>query len=428
MTDEFQATMRRATEMVRSGDPHGATALIQSALRQPGRTRAASSPPPESPPSSTPRTSVPPVPSRTKGAPAAGKGASDGEEVRDHHGTDTSRRRHAERAPAREPHLKRSLGETLRRLREMRRPSETGIPPQRRQSRPTPPRPSSGQFLSRTFTSVHGARDYRLYVPETGGAAPVGLIMMLHGCTQDADDFAAGTGMNAVAAAHGILVAYPEQPRHANAMSCWNWFDRNHQERARGEPALLVALADILADEFAVPDDALYVAGLSAGGAMAAVLGATYPDRFAAIGVHSGLAYRSASDVVSAYAAMRGDGAAPSPGRGTHRPPRLIAFHGDADKTVSAENAYDLFEPWAAASDGADHTSVRTTGRRPATVRRVYDGKRAADGASEEALAELWIIDGLGHAWSGGTRDGSYTDPAGPNASERMVAFFRQST
>ena len=244
---------------------------------------------------------------------------------------------------------------------------------------------------------------------------------MLHGCTQDAEDFAAGTGMNEVAQTRGLLVAYPEQPRHANMSSCWNWFDPTHQERGSGEPAILAALTLQLAHEFSVPDDAIYAAGLSAGGAMAAVLAQTHPDLFDAVGVHSGLPYRSASDVVSAYAAMRGDGATAPDDEPSRSRPRLIVFHGDADRTVSVENAYDIFKSRTAGSVVADGSVVRLPNTRSTTVQRVYEGNEA----SGDILAELWIVQGLGHAWSGGSHEGSYTDPAGPNASERMIEFFR---
>jgi poly(hydroxyalkanoate) depolymerase family esterase len=232
---------------------------------------------------------------------------------------------------------------------------------------------------------------------------PQGLIIMLHGCTQDADDFARGTGMNAIAERHGLIVAYPEQPRSENMQSCWNWFRPSDQRAGHGEPELLARLARSLTAEFGLDPSRVFVAGLSAGGAMAAILGVTHPDVFHAIGVHSGLPHGVASDVVSAFSAMRED---PGAGRALHVP--AIVFHGSSDATVSPANGDRIFR---SAALGA------TTLEEGTTAGRTWQRRRAEG-------AEFWLIEGAGHAWTGGSRTGSYADAAGPDASAEMVRFF----
>jgi poly(hydroxyalkanoate) depolymerase family esterase len=286
----------------------------------------------------------------------------------------------------------------------------------------SPQGPDGAQFLARSYACLAGSRQYKLYVPANRTNGPQGLVVMLHGCTQSPDDFAVGTDMNAIAEAHGLLVAYPAQTSIDNAGACWNWFRPGDQRRDLGEPAIIAGITRALIVEFDVDPSRVYVAGLSAGGAMAAVMGETYPELYAAIGVHSGLPYGSASDVASAFAAMRDE-----PGGG-HPMPRLeaggkamptIVFHGSADRTVHPSNAARII---AAARARAEEGEVRRVeGRSPGgrTYRRTI--ALAPDGA---AAAEFWLIEGTGHAWSGGQAAGSYTDPAGPDASAEMVRFF----
>ncbi|MFO1141941.1 MAG: PHB depolymerase family esterase [Amaricoccus sp.] len=279
---------------------------------------------------------------------------------------------------------------------------------------PVPPLPEGASFAWRSHPTRAGARRYRLFVPSCATAELQGLVVMLHGCKQDPDDFAAGTGMNALAEEHRLLVAYPEQTGAANASKCWNWFDPAHQRRGAGEPAEIAALTRALAVEFGLSNDRVFAAGLSAGGAMAAVLAETYPDLFAAVGVHSGLAHGSASDVVSAFAAMRGQGTPPRPSSGPG--PRLIVFHGTADAVVHPANAETIVR--AARADAAD--AVTTRGRHGA---RPWQCRRTTD-ADARPQVELWLLEGAGHAWSGGHASGSFTDPAGPSASAEMLRFF----
>jgi poly(hydroxyalkanoate) depolymerase family esterase len=283
-----------------------------------------------------------------------------------------------------------------------------------------PPLPEGAQFLTRSFTCAAGTRRYRLYVPASAPEGLNGLIVMLHGCKQSPEDFATGTKMNSIAEANRLLVAYPAQSGADNAASCWNWFRPADQRRDAGEPAILAGLTRHIAAEFDIRPGRIFAAGLSAGGAMAAVLGATYPDLFAAIGVHSGLPVGAANDVVSAFAAMRGDGgpaAAPPRGSGSAGGPPTIVFHGSADRTVHPSNADRLVAAAKARTASATSHSRRGGAGRPYTRTLI----EAADGA---AAAELWMIDGAGHAWAGGHAAGSYTDPRGPDASAEMVRFF----
>ena len=265
---------------------------------------------------------------------------------------------------------------------------------------------------------------YKLYVPpHLAGSvpAPRPLILMLHGCTQNPDDFAAGTRMNDLARREGFVVVYPAQTAHANSQKCWNWFKPQHQKRGRGEPALLAALTQHVAGTENVDSARIYAAGLSAGGAMADILGQTYPDVFAAVGVHSGLAAGSASDVVSALAAMRSGGkAGPSGGAQSASTAPVIVFHGDADSTVNPVNAKAVVN---AALNGSNanpspHASSGTSPRGQGYARTDYP---RADGST---AVELWMLHGAGHAWSGGSASGSYTDARGVDASAEMLRFF----
>jgi poly(hydroxyalkanoate) depolymerase family esterase len=271
-----------------------------------------------------------------------------------------------------------------------------------------PETPAGARLLDGSHRNAAGSRSYRLYVPSgyTGQAVP--LVVMLHGCTQTADDFAAGTRMNELAERDTFLVAYPEQAPKANGQRCWNWFLPAHQRRDAGEPSLLAGITRQVMTTHQVEPGRVFVAGLSAGGAMAAVLAATYPDLYAAAGIHSGLVHGAAQDVPSAYAVMRAGPPAETRAPGTSIP--LIVFQGGRDTTVAPANAAALLRPWSGTSPEA------STG--PGWTRRVY---RDADG---RVVAEWWSVDGLGHAWSGGSPEGSFTDPAGPDASAELVRFF----
>jgi poly(hydroxyalkanoate) depolymerase family esterase len=285
----------------------------------------------------------------------------------------------------------------------------------------------AGEFIPATFESGGRTIQYKLFVPSAYRGEPMPLVVMLHACGQDAGDFARGTGMNALAERHGVLVLYPEQSAGAHWNKCWNWYDPTHHQRGEGEPALIAALTRQVAAGHAVDGARISVAGLSSGAAMAVILGRTYPDLFNAVGCHSGLAHGSATDGFGAMLAMR-DGAAPdivartAPLAGAP----IIVFHGDADVTVNPQNGAGVVQQSidshaAHAPDGhADLHIVKEKGESGglAFTRHIHVDR---DGI---VLAEQWTVHGAGHAWSGGTLQGSYTDGRGPDASEEMLRFF----
>lgn len=300
-------------------------------------------------------------------------------------------------------------------------------------SEPTNHRPREGpggDFRDGRFTCDAGAMQYKLFIPVGLRATAVPpLLVMLHGCTQSPDDFARGTRMNALAQEHGYVVAYPAQARSKNASKCWNWFRSHDQQRDQGEPAILAALTRHLVKTHGLDERRVYVAGLSAGGAMATVLACTYPDVYAAIGVHSGLPFGVAHDLPSAFAAMKQGAGVPSAGVPPARmdPVPAIVFHGDLDTTVDPCNgAAVIAQCMGTAASVPDAESDAT---RPAVERGSVPGGRTytrtifknADGS---VAAEQWVVHGAGHAWFGGDATGSYTDPSGPDASEHMLRFF----
>lgn len=274
---------------------------------------------------------------------------------------------------------------------------------------------ASPRFDEHTFAGPAGARDYKLFVPGANREQPMPLIVMLHGCTQSPDDFAAGTRMNLLAEEHGFVVAYPAQSASANGSKCWNWFKTGDQRRDRGEPAIIAGMVRELLATHGLDPERVYVAGLSSGGAMAVILARAYGELFAAAGVHSGLPYAAAHDVPSALAAMKGGSGTPA-ARGRSIP--TIVFHGDLDATVHPSNGAKVV---ADAVEGAtvESFSGAVPGGHPHT-RRVF-----SNGAGQ-VVAEHWIVHGAAHAWSGGDPRGSHTDSRGLDASREMVRFFLQ--
>jgi poly(hydroxyalkanoate) depolymerase family esterase len=277
--------------------------------------------------------------------------------------------------------------------------------------------PVGTRFVAATFTNAAGSRSYKLFIPSRADEGPRPLIVMLHGCTQSPDDFAAGTRMNFLAEEQKCFVVYPEQPRGANQAKCWNWFRTGDQQRDAGEPSLIAGITRQIMREYPIDPERVYVAGLSAGGAAAAIMGATYPDLYAAVGVHSGLACGAASDLPSAFAAMR-RGGAPRAIAEACSPVPTIVFHGDADTTVHPVNGERVLDRPGEA-EGQKAKVVR--GRVPDG--HAYTRTILTDGGSL-VMSEHWIVHGAGHAWSGGSPAGSYTDPRGPEATREMLRFF----
>lgn len=305
---------------------------------------------------------------------------------------------------------------------EAREVPDADAPPRAREARadtPIPPRESGtdkgvGSFIAGSFRNSAGQRDYKLFIPPGAGTRPMPLVVMLHGCTQDPDDFAAGTRMNDAALAQGVFVLYPGQSRRANPHGCWNWFKHNHQVKGRGEPALLEGMTRDVMASHSIDPDRVYVAGLSAGGAMAAILGDAYPELYSAVGVHSGLAAGAASDLPSALQAMKGNGRLVS-GAASGMP--TIVFHGDADGTVHADNGKQVIEASVGIVAKLEVVDVSAPGGRQAT-RHVHRDR------SGRVVAEHWLVHGAAHAWSGGSSEGSYTDSSGPSATQEMLRFF----
>jgi poly(hydroxyalkanoate) depolymerase family esterase len=268
---------------------------------------------------------------------------------------------------------------------------------------------------------------------------------MLHGCTQDEASFAAATQMNEAADRHGFVAVYPQQERGDNQQRCWNWFLPEHQERGAGEPASLVAIIRQVAgttSPWTIDTGRIFVAGMSAGGAMAAILAATYPDLFAAVAVHSGLAYRSATSLSGAFTAMaRGGEDAASLGPAAHaamghlaRPIPSIVVHGRVDRTVAPVNAQQVLQQSMAANClAAPETCDFDLARPSATRRGEIDGGHAyirshCMNRRGALMHELLCVDGLDHAWSGGAPHGSYTDARGPDATEAIWRFFEATS
>jgi poly(hydroxyalkanoate) depolymerase family esterase len=284
--------------------------------------------------------------------------------------------------------------------------------------------PEGGQFIEATYSNPAGTRAYKLYIPSGYHGQALPLVVMMHGCTQSPDDFATGTRMNLIAEEKTFLVVYPAQSIEANAAKCWNWFRPRDQQRGQGEPSLIAGITRQVMRDYSVDPERVYIAGLSAGAAAAAIMGATYPDVYAAIGVHSGLAYGAANDIPSAFAAMRqGELSASSRsadmsvvlGDGSVVP--TIVFHGDQDIIVHPRNGDRFIAQERIAK------LQRKVHRGQVSGGHSYTRTIQID-ASGRSIFEHWDIHGAGHAWAGGSSAGSYTDPQGPDAAREMLRFF----
>jgi poly(hydroxyalkanoate) depolymerase family esterase len=392
---DFAAAMRAATKLTRAQKPMEATRVIQRALLL-GRVESASEPTEEQ-----------------------GVGARAIENFMIDITPDVTRPAIAgadQTAPAKWP-----VGDVVATLGRARLPCFGLDPLPRARPGKAPEIPDGAQFLSRSYACAAGRRSYKLYIPSRHRAGRQPLLVMLHGGTQDADDFAAGTRMNALAEEHGFLVAYPSQCKSANPSLCWNWFKPGDQMRDAGEPSIIAGITTEIIAEHDIDPQRVFVAGLSAGGAMAAVMGATYPEIYAGVGIHSGLPYRSASDVASAFSAMRGDrGQKRRQRKSRHTSDhalrvRTIVFHGDADQIVHPSNGAKIVEAHAKTGDSMESTTASTSRGYTRTITRDKTGA---------VVVEQWLIHGSGHAWSGGSPDGTYTDRHGPDASREMLRFF----
>ena len=387
-----QDVMREATRLTRAGQLMEATALLQRMLRG------------EHAPEPAPRAGPKALPGREP--PIIDAEATVIEE------TDAPRQARAARP---EPRL---LREALVRTRQH---SGLGL---RGLTKRAPPAlqdmvPEGARFIEGSYGNAAGRRAYRLFVPTSYQGQPLPLVVMLHGCTQAPGDFAAGTRMNFIAEEQSCFVVYPAQPSAANQSKCWNWFRAADQQRDSGEPSLIAGITRQIMRDYSVDPKRVYVAGLSAGAAAAAVMGATYDDLYAAIGVHSGLACGAATDLPSAFVAMRqGGGSAATALRSDGTPVPTIVFHGDRDATVHPDNGNQVLDQ-----------CMKTTRTRKRVQRGQVPGGHAYtrtihSDPSGRDIFEHWTIHGAGHAWSGGSPAGSFTDPRGPDATREMLRFF----
>lgn len=297
----------------------------------------------------------------------------------------------------------------------------TGKPAAKRIAKPAPAaRPLPGSFTDGLFESKHGAIRYKLYTPTGSARRRMPIVVMLHGCSQSAGDFATGTGMNQLADERGVIMLYPEQSRSANMARCWNWHRPGDQLRGKGEPALIAGLTRHAIALSRADPTRVYIAGISAGGVAAAIIGQAYPELFVAVGIHSALTRGDVSTVSGALAAMRGRPTSEAPTGRTPRPRPTIVFHGDADTVVHPSNA-DGFRSLLERSTHGPLVSRSEQGMSEGG--RAFTRTEHRDGKGDVML-ENWTIHGSSHAWSGGARVGSYTDPAGPDASRAMLRFF----
>ena len=392
----FDMAMRKATKLAKSQHMIEATRVIQHALG-----------------------------GLNRGHPAAERGDADfPEKHRDLGGRpEPAAALHAGTArPPQAPDHAKPLGEVLTSLQRVNRLPPAGKP----FGKPaiSPPVPAGARYESKTFSCAAGARDYKVYVPAAAHRDKRPLLVMLHGCTQNPDDFALGTGMNILAEEHGFIAAYPGQTAAANPSVCWNWFNLKDQHRGEGEPVIIAGITQAMISDYGIDPRRVYVAGLSAGGAMALVMAISYPELYAAAGVHSGLPYGLARDLPSAFAAMQGQPMPLHTGSGKarkkHPQPnvRTIVFHGDSDHTVSPSNGQLIVaQARARLRNSTQESQLGRSGNR-AYTRTVIKDERGT------IHLEHWAITGLAHAWSGGRPEGSYTDPHGPDASREMLRFF----
>jgi len=287
-----------------------------------------------------------------------------------------------------------------------------------------------GRFLTREITTSAGTRKYKIYIPSRyDSAQSYPLVVMLHGCTQDADNIARGTRLNDLAEDRNVLVAYPEQPVSANLMKCWNWYEPGNQKRDTGEPSIIAELTRAILQEYSIDHLRIYVGGVSAGAAMALAVAYAYPELYTAVGTHSGIALGAATSIVEGMGAMQ-RGAPPATqlpqiakslmgARGRFIP--AIVFQGGSDRVVNSANARNIVDQHIGthSNPAAMELSCEVKG----TSEGGYHFTRAIYGKGD-TVVEAWVVDELGHAWSGGSNAGTFTDAKGPDAMREMLRFF----
>lgn len=413
LPNDMLAQMRAATTRLMNQGPASATEAIQQALSAAGLMPAAPATPSNPVPAQPQMRDINPPPAGAPGQPAADPAQAKAEAEAEPAAPAAATPAQAAQAFAQD--FMSRLGKQPFEMPSFQAPG-FGT------ATPAAPLPEGAQFIDGQFSNHAGTRSYKLYIPSSYHGQAMPLLVMLHGCTQNPDDFAAGTQMNAVAEEQQCFVVYPAQTQGANSSRCWNWFSAIDQQRGQGEPSIIAGIAQQIIEQYPVNQREVFVAGLSAGGAMAVIVGTLYPELFAAVGVHSGLPFASAQDLPSALSAMKG-GAMPRPGR---QAPAggvpIIVFHGDRDTTVNLRNGDEVFAQGVRSQDGSRQASAASVdGSVPNGYRYTRTTQRQADGSP---LGEYWVIHGAGHAWSGGSDAGSYTDGKGPDASREMMRFF----
>ncbi|MDQ9169378.1 PHB depolymerase family esterase [Oxalobacteraceae bacterium R-40] len=393
LNEKFLETMREATQLLQSGGPQAATKAIQRALLGDGEQKE------ERDPGAPDIVDINPTPSRHKEA----------------HSSGFTPRSFSKQWPDVTDITWENPLETLR------QPAFKEADPHADHQTQTP-----GRFLSASCTNQAGTRSYKLYIPSAYKGEALPMIVMLHGCKQNPDDFAAGTKMNHVAEKYNCFVVYPAQVKAANSSNCWQWFHPSDQAREGTEPSIIADITRKVMHEYRVDPDRVFIAGLSAGAAMAAIVASAYPELYAAVGIHSGLPVGSAHDVPSAFQAMKGGGKTIRKNPACHVVPAIV-FHGERDHTVHPDNGIrTLAQCMNTTADvlqnghlahAAQVKQGKVAGGRSYIQTIYYDHARMP-------VAEYWTIHGAGHAWSGGSKRGSYTDPKGPDASEEMLRFF----
>lgn len=421
---DMMAQMRAATSKLMGSGPQAATAVIQNALAAAGLAPAAAAPQPATTPEQRPMQDINPPPTGSQARTQARAAQPEPEVAQEQARATTMPASPAQAAQEFAQDFMARLGVPAGLVQhsfdmpsfELPNFQPSGIPGFGGAAATRAPLPEGAQFIDGSYANHAGTRAYKLYIPSSYHGQAMPLIVMLHGCTQNPEDFAAGTQMNAVAEEKQCFVVYPAQAQGANSSRCWNWFNAIDQQRDQGEPSLIAGITQQIIEQYPVNEREVFVAGLSAGGAMAVIVGTLYPELFAGVGVHSGLPFASAQDLPSALSAMKGG--AMSKRQAPEGGVPIIVFHGDRDTTVNLRNGEEVI---AQAVRGQDARADSIDGSVPNGHRYTRTTHSQPDGSP---LGEYWVIHGAGHAWSGGSDSGSYTDGKGPDASREMLRFF----